>query len=81
MGSWTDRLEHVGKHLEKNDVKKEDEVEDEDLRKWMLHHGFMEWKNQSGYKVTNTDGKKKKNKTVVMTSEGEEDAEGEDDEV
>ena len=81
-GSWTDRLEHLGKHLEKNDVKKEDEVEDEDVREWMLQHGFMEWKGaHTGYKVTNADGKKKKNKSVVMASEGEEDAEGEDEEV
>ena len=83
VGSWTDRLEHVGKHLEKNDVKKEveAEAEDEDLRNWMMEQHFMEWKAHTGYKVTNTDGKKKKNKGVVTTSEGEEDAEGEDEEV
>ena len=79
-GSWTDRLEHVGKHLEKNDVKKEDEAEDEDLRNWMVQQGFMEWKAPTGYKVINSDGKKKRNKNIVMTSEGEEDAEGEEEE-
>ena len=79
-GSWTDRLEHVGKHLEKNDVKKEDEIEDEDLREWMMQQRFMELKTPTGYQVTNADGKKKKNnKSVVATSEGEEDAEGEDE--
>ena len=80
-GSWTDRLEHVGKHLEKNDMKKEDEIEDEDLREWMMQQGFMEFTTPTGYKVTNADGKKKKNKSVVATStsEGEEDAEGEDE--
>lgn len=80
-GSWTERLEHVGKHLEKNDVKKEDEVEDEELRDWMMQQRFIEWKAPSGYKVINADGKKKKNRSIVITSEGEEDAEGEDEEV
>ena len=80
-GSWTERLEHVGKHLEKNDVKKEDEMEDEELRDWMMQHRFMEWKAPTGYKVTNADGKKKKNRSVVITSEGEEDAEGEEEDV
>lgn len=80
-GSWTERLEHVGKHLEKNDMKKEDEVEDEDLRSWMMQQRFMEWKAHTGYKVNNTDGKKKRNKSVVTTSEGEEDAEGEEEDV
>ena len=78
-GSWTERLEHVGKHLEKNDVKKEDEIEDEELRSWMMQQRFMEYKPQTGYKVTNADGKKKKNKSVAIASEGEEDAEGEDE--
>lgn len=80
-GSWTERLEHVGKHLEKNDMSKEDEVEDEELRNWMMQQGFMEWKAQTGYKVNNTEGKKKRNKSTVVTSEGEEDAEGEDEDV
>ena len=80
-GSWTDRLEHVGKHLERNDVKQEEEVEDEDLRDWMMQHRFMEWKAHAGYKVNNTDGKKKRKKSVVVTSEGEEDAEGEEEDV
>lgn len=79
-GSWTDRLEHVGKHLEKNDVKKEDEVEDEDVRDWMMQQGFMAWNAHTGYKVINSDGKKKRNKSIVVTSEGEEDAEGEEEE-
>ena len=81
VGSWTDRLEHVGKHLEKNDVKREDEMEDEELRSWMVQQRFMEWKAPTGYKVTNTEGKKKKNKSTVTPSEGEEDAEGEDEEI
>ncbi len=81
VGSWTDRLEHVGKHLEKNDVNKEEEVEDEDLRNWMMQHRFMEWKAHTGYKVNTTDGKKKRNKSAVATSEGEEDAEGEEEDV
>lgn len=83
VGSWTDRLEHVGNHLEKNDFDKEDEVEDEDLRKWMVHHGFMEWKNQTGYRVLNSNRKKikTKNKTVVDKSEDEENTEGEDEDI
>lgn len=79
--SWTERLEHVGKHLEKNDMNKEDEVEDEDLRSWMMQQGFMEWTAHTGYKVNNPEGKKKRNKSTVVTSEGEEDAEGEDEDV
>lgn len=78
-GSWTDRLEHVGKHLEKNDVNKDDEIEDEDLRSWMMQQHFLEWNDRTGYRVNNTDGKKKRNKNVVTTSEGEEDAEGEEE--
>lgn len=80
-GSWTDRLEHVGKHLEKNDMKKENEIEDEELRDWMMQQRFMEWQAHTGYKVNNTEGKKKRNKSMVMTSEGEEDAEGEEEDV
>ena len=73
-GSWTDRLEHVGKHLEKNDVKTEDEIEDEDLRSWMMQHRLMEFTAQSGYKFTigNSSGKKKKIGRIAMASEGEE---------
>ena len=50
-GSWVDLLEHVGKHLEKNDVKTEDEIEDEDLRSWMMQHHLMEFTGESGYRV------------------------------
>ncbi len=62
-------------------MKKDEEMEDEDVRNWMMQHHFMEWNARTGFKVTNTDGKKKKNKSMVTTSEGEEDAEGEDEEV
>ena len=80
-GSWTERLEHVGKHLEKNDVNKKEETEDEELRNWMMQHRFMEREAPNVYKVHNTDGKKKRNKGAVTTSEGDEDAEGEEDDV
>ena len=36
--SWTDRLEHVDKHLEKNDVEMENEIKDEDQITWMMQH-------------------------------------------
>lgn len=41
-GSWPERLEHVGNHLERNDVVIDDDVEDEDLRDWMMAHGLTE---------------------------------------
>lgn len=76
-GSWTDRLEHVGKHLEKGNVKREDEVEDEDLRDWMRGQDFLTWEATEGkWRVNNIDGKKRK-KSVVPADE--EDAEGESD--
>ena len=62
-------------------MNKEKEIEDEELRDWMMQQRFMEWQAHTGYKVNNTEGKKKRNKSMVMTSEGEEDAEGEEEDV
>ena len=78
-GSWTDRLEHVGKHLEKNDIKTEDEIEDEDLRSWMMQHRLIGFTAHSGYVVTSR--KKKKTGRIEKASEGEEDAEGEEEDM
>ena len=38
---WEDRIEHVGKHLEKGDVDLGAEVEDVTLREWMVAQGFL----------------------------------------
>lgn len=41
-GAWDDRMEHVGKHLEKGDT---GEVEDDGLRQWMAEEGLLVQKN------------------------------------
>ena len=64
-GSWDERLEHVGKHLEKQDVAIDDDVEDEDLIQWMMANGFMERDAHTGYKLNNTD--ERKNSVTVRT--------------
>ena len=78
--SWDDRIEHVGKHLEKNDVDRNGESEDVTLRDWLAEAGYVQWKGQSqGWRLVDT-GKKKKRTQVKMEVDEEEDAEGEDDE-
>ncbi|KAL8745447.1 MAG: hypothetical protein Q9190_002408 [Brigantiaea leucoxantha] len=47
-GSWDDRMEHVGRHLEKGD---DDEVEDVGLREWMVAEGLLEHVVGGGWRV------------------------------
>ena len=72
--TWDDRTEHVGKHLEKNDIDRNTEIEDPVLREWLRAEDYLEWKGQC-WRLKDT-GKKKK-RTAVKKEEDEEDAEGE----
>ena len=74
--SWDDRIEHVGKHLEKNDVDRTQEVEDPVLMKWLQEAGYVLPKG-SGWKLIDTGKKKKRTIKKEEDDEGEEDAEGE----
>ena len=76
--SWEDRVEHVGKHLERGDFDRTVEMEDEALRKWLCQEGYLVWKG-SGWKLVDT-GKKRKNRQEKAVAEGEEDAEGDEEE-
>lgn len=74
--SWDDRIEHVGKHLEKNDVDRTKEVEDLVLMKWLKDAGYVQPKG-SGWKLIDTGKKKKRTIKKEDDDEGDEDAEGE----
>lgn len=81
-------MEHVGRHLEKGSVGTE--VEDLQLRDWMLAEGLLE-QVKGGYRVVGVGGKKRGRGAytgTVKTEEGgfveaqeggEEDADGEDE--
>ena len=47
-GSWTERQNHVAEHLENNDVATDDDVEDTDLKEWMMANGLMEREAHTG---------------------------------
>ena len=72
--TWDDRTEHVGKHLEKNDIDRTLEIEDPVLREWLREEDYLEWKGQ-GWKLKDT-GKKKKRSQVKKEGEDDDDAEG-----
>lgn len=75
--SWDDRIEHVGKHLERGDFDKSKELEDQDLRAWLIREEYLTW-NGVAWKLLDT-GKKRKSRAEKAVEEGEEDAEGEDE--
>lgn len=75
---WDERIEHVGKHLEKEDLDIRQGGEDVALRQWMEDQGFIYWTRTGGYKLAET-GKKKKRTPAIKLEDGEEDAEGEED--
>lgn len=87
-GSWDKRMEHVGRHLAEGTVGVE--VEDLELRDWMLAQGLLEVAEGGWYRVTGTGGKRRgesapaaagavvKEKVVEV---GEEDADREDEAV
>ncbi|KAL8828103.1 MAG: hypothetical protein Q9191_002783 [Dirinaria sp. TL-2023a] len=65
--AWEDRMEHIGRHLEKGE---KDEEEDVSLRDWMIREDLLHW--QSGleqYRVVGIGGKR--------NAGGDEDADGE----
>ncbi len=77
--SWDDRVEHVGKHLERSDFDKNQEIEDDPLREWLSREGYLVWKGATmGWRLLDT-GKKRKNRGEKGVEEGEEDAEGDDE--
>lgn len=65
--AWEDRMEHIGRHLEKGE---KDEEEDLSLRDWMIREELLQW--ESGlekWRVVGIGGKR--------NASGDEDAEGE----
>lgn len=73
---WEDRIEHVGKHLEKGDVDLAAEVEDITLRDWMVSQGFLA--HEGGEWRLKDVAKKKKRLGKVGTEAGEDEEEDED---
>ncbi|CAF9908140.1 MAG: hypothetical protein HETSPECPRED_007996 [Heterodermia speciosa] len=78
--AWEERMEHVGRHLEKQSC--EEEEEDVGLREWMVKEGLMFWERGAWRVVGIAEGKKRGGRAVKAESgpgDGEEDAEGEDE--
>ena len=75
---WEDRLEHVGKHLEKQDIDLTGEVEDVALRQWMIGQGFLE-RGDGGWRLVELSRKKKRGEKVNLGAD-EDGMDGEDDE-
>ncbi|KAK4693840.1 hypothetical protein P7C71_g3628, partial [Lecanoromycetidae sp. Uapishka_2] len=73
---WEDRIEHVGKHLEKGDVDLNAEVEDIMLRDWMVSQGFLA--REGGEWRLKDVAKKKKRLGKVGAEAGDDDEEEED---
>ena len=78
--AWEERMEHVGRHLEKQSS--EEEEEDLGLRDWMVKEGLMFWERGAWRVVGIAEGKKRGGRGVKAETgpgDGEEDAEGEDE--
>ncbi|KAL9600864.1 MAG: hypothetical protein Q9219_002906 [cf. Caloplaca sp. 3 TL-2023] len=83
-GSWDDRMEHVGRHLEKENPGFE--VEDLELRDWMVEQGLLVEGN-GGYVVTGLNNRRRSGRGIAKDGiedterhgDGEEDADGEDE--
>ncbi|KAL8712459.1 MAG: hypothetical protein Q9220_003307 [cf. Caloplaca sp. 1 TL-2023] len=94
FSSWDDRMEHVGRHLEKGDPGPEDE--DLELRDWMVREGLLTVV-KGGFRIDGAGGKRRgrgsgsgssaagtvgwvngRSDGVAM-EDGEEDADGEDE--
>ncbi|KAL8721151.1 MAG: hypothetical protein Q9225_002109 [Loekoesia sp. 1 TL-2023] len=77
-GSWDDRMEHVGRHLEKEDPGSE--VEDLELRDWMVKERLVV-KKHGRYVVAGLNGRRRSGRGNLKeeVAEGERDAEGEED--
>lgn len=79
--SWEDRIEHVGKHLERGDFDKDSAREDVALREWLKKEGYLVWEGQGqGWRLLESGRKRKKQgEKAVKGEEGEEDAEGDEE--
>ncbi|KAL8955871.1 MAG: hypothetical protein Q9193_006425 [Seirophora villosa] len=90
-GSWDERMEHVGRHLEKEGGGGEEdmgvEVEDVGLRDWMVREGLVSWE-KGAWVVVGAGGRRRRGAGVAVTTaavkkeedeEEEEDADGEAD--
>lgn len=75
-GAWDERMEHVGKHLERSET---DEREDEGLRDWMVSQGLV-WKEKGAWRVAGCGGRRRGRgaSDVGMEKDGEGD-DGEED--
>lgn len=79
-------MEHIGRHLEKGDPG--EEVEDLELREWMLQEGLLTYV-KGEYRVVGVGGKRRgrgaktggirEDEALVGEVMGEEDADGEDE--
>jgi len=79
--SWDDRIEHVGKHLERGDFDKSMEREDVALRDWLIKEEYLVWKGQAqGWRLLESGKKRREQgKKAVKPEAGEEDAEGDEE--
>lgn len=79
--SWDDRIEHVGKHLERGDINKNTEREDIALREWLREGGYLVRKEGAQeWKLLDSGKKRKKQREEVADEEdGERDADGEEE--
>ena len=79
--AWEDRMEHVGRHLERQTMEGEDE--DVGLREWMVKEGLLTREKGGAWRVVGVaEGKKqvgRGTKGGKGASDGEEDAEGDDE--
>ena len=75
--AWEERMEHVGRHLEKQ-ASEEDEDEDVALREWMVQEKLLFWERGAWRVVGVPEGKKQVKREAGM-DDGEEDAEGDDE--
>ena len=75
--NWDDRIEHVGKHLEKNNMDRVPEAEDVLLMNWLQEAGYVQRKS-SGWKLVDT-GKKKKRMIKKEEEEDEDEGDGDGD--
>ena len=83
-GAWDERMEHVGKHLERGEVLGT-EREDVGLREWMVKEGLMALEKGT-WKVVGCGGRRKGRGASggvaggeVRDAEGDEDGEGEEE--
>ncbi|KAI4213031.1 MAG: hypothetical protein LQ351_004375 [Letrouitia transgressa] len=67
-GTWDDRMEHVGRHLEKGDV---EEAEDVGLRDYMVKEGLLEQVKGGGWKVFGSGSPRRRGRGSKCEAEDE----------